>query len=173
MIDLGNRKILDDGTVICEQSAMIEMLYAGSYLSTVLCSDKLDEIEWDVASRLCDSKAPGPIHGSGPSYEGIDWYSHWVTPEPWMSINVREWCIGRCKTEAEESRACFEIDEFEKRGMIPVIRHLIYCADQWRKNGVFWGVGRGSSVSSFVLYLIGINRINPMQYDLDIGEWLK
>lgn len=173
MIDLGNRKILKDGTVICEQSAIVELLYSGHDITNVLCADKLDEVEWNAAARVCDSKNAGPVHASGPAYDNIDWFGYWLTPEPWASINVRDWCISRCKTNEEQSRAVAEIDEFEKRGMVPVICHLIYCADQWRKNGVFWGVGRGSSVSSFVLYLIGINRINPMEYGLDISEWLK
>jgi DNA polymerase III alpha subunit len=57
--------------------------------------------------------------------------------------------------------------------MVSIMRHLIYCVDAWRQNGVVWGVGRGSSVCSFVLHLIGINRINPIEHGLDIGEWLK
>jgi DNA polymerase III alpha subunit len=42
-----------------------------------------------------------------------------------------------------------------------------------RKNNILWGVGRGSSVASFVLYLIGIHRINSLFYNLPIEEFLK
>ena len=42
-----------------------------------------------------------------------------------------------------------------------------------RKNSVLWGLGRGSSVASYVLYLLGVHRINSLYYDLDIKEFLK
>jgi len=48
-----------------------------------------------------------------------------------------------------------------------------YLVDLMRENNIVWGVGRGSSVSSFVLFLIGIHRINSIYYDLDVEEFLK
>jgi DNA polymerase III alpha subunit len=42
-----------------------------------------------------------------------------------------------------------------------------------RKYDIIWGVGRGSSVASYVLYIIGIHRINSIQYDLDYKEFLR
>ena len=57
--------------------------------------------------------------------------------------------------------------------MIPVLRHLAWIVYHLRKMEIVWGVGRGSSVSSLLLYLIGINRIDPMKFGLDISEFLK
>jgi DNA polymerase III alpha subunit len=42
-----------------------------------------------------------------------------------------------------------------------------------RVNNIVWGVGRGSSVASYVLYLIGVHKIDSMYYDLDIEEFLR
>ncbi len=42
-----------------------------------------------------------------------------------------------------------------------------------RDNEVIWGVGRGSSVASYVLYLIGIHKVDSMYYDLPINEFLR
>jgi DNA polymerase III alpha subunit len=42
-----------------------------------------------------------------------------------------------------------------------------------RKNKIVWGVGRGSSVASYVLFLIGIHKVNSLKYNLDIKEFLK
>lgn len=173
MIDLGSRFILDDGTVICRQPALMEMLYSGKDISIAFCDNMADQSEWESAARTCDSQVNGPTHADGPQYLGIDWFKHWMTPEPYASIDLHQWCMERCKSSEEMQRVEVEMAAFEEREMIPVMRHLIYCADEWRKNGIFWGVGRGSSVCSFVLYLIGINRINPLEYDLDLGEWLK
>ena len=45
--------------------------------------------------------------------------------------------------------------------------------DIMRKNNVVWGVGRGLSVASYVLYLIGVHKIDSLYYDLDIEEFLR
>jgi len=50
---------------------------------------------------------------------------------------------------------------------------MIYFVDTLRKHNILWGVGRGSSVSSYILYLIGIHRIDSIKYNLNIGEFLK
>jgi len=59
------------------------------------------------------------------------------------------------------------------RELIDLLRYLKYFVDTMRANNIVWGLGRGSSVASYVLYLIGVHRINSMYYDLDIGEFLK
>jgi DNA polymerase III alpha subunit len=51
--------------------------------------------------------------------------------------------------------------------------YLKYLVDAMRENKIVWGVGRGSSVASYVLYLIGVHRIDSIKYDLDIKEFLK
>lgn len=167
------RQFLDDGTVICSDSALVEILYSGEDINGLFCDSKSSVLEWQYARRICDSTDQGPIFAADAQFNQIDWYEHWFTPEPWKSINLRDWCLNKCKSEIEKNRVEYELSEFEKRNMIPIMRHLIYCVEKWRESNVVWGVGRGSSVSSFVLFLIGINRINPIEFDLNIHEWLK
>jgi DNA polymerase III alpha subunit len=66
-----------------------------------------------------------------------------------------------------------ELDEYEMRGMLPLLQYMIYLVDFMRENDIVWGVGRGSSVASYVLYIIGVHRINSIQYDLDWKEFLR
>jgi len=54
-----------------------------------------------------------------------------------------------------------------------LLRYMIYLVDFMRENNIVWGVGRGSSVASYVLYLIGVHRINSIQYGLDWHEFLR
>jgi DNA polymerase III alpha subunit len=42
-----------------------------------------------------------------------------------------------------------------------------------KENNIVLGVGRGSSVASYVLYLLGVHRVDSLKYDLDIKEFLK
>ena len=66
-----------------------------------------------------------------------------------------------------------ELTMFEERGLFPVIQILIYIVDTMRKHSLVWGVGRGSSVASYVLYILGVHKINSLKYNLDIKEFLK
>ena len=79
----------------------------------------------------------------------------------------------RCSTPDELSRLNQERKEYEARDLEPLLRLMLYLVDDFRNRKIVWGVGRGSSVASFVLYLIGIIKINPMKYGLEIGEFLK
>ena len=66
-----------------------------------------------------------------------------------------------------------ELALYKARNLYPVLQLMIYIVDTMRKNNLVWGVGRGSSVSSYVLFLIGIHKIDSIKYNLDIKEFLK
>ncbi len=94
-------------------------------------------------------------------------------PPEYQYLDVVEYLIGRCTNDIERKRVADELEEFHKRNEINVLKVMIYIVDQFRKNNVVWGVGRGSSVSCFCLYLIGINKINPLKYDISYTEFFK
>jgi len=66
-----------------------------------------------------------------------------------------------------------ELAMYKERGLYPILQLLIYIIDIMRKNNLVWGVGRGSSVSSYLLYLIGVHKVDSYKYRLDIKEFLK
>jgi len=78
-----------------------------------------------------------------------------------------------CNTQEELQRCGQELLLFQERKLFDLLKYLKYLVDVMRHNHVIWGVGRGSSVSSYVLYLLGVHRINSMFYDLDPGEFLR
>lgn len=173
MIDLGNRRILDDGTVILSPEAVVEVMYAGGSLDGVWVEPSEDVTMHNDSNRMLDTDMSQLRSTDGPRYGNTRWFDQWLTPEPHASMDVLEHCLARCSDQAERDRVAMEYAMFDERGMLPVLRHLVFMVDALREGGVTWGVGRGSSVSSLILYLIGINRINPMDYDLDINEFLK
>jgi DNA polymerase III alpha subunit len=99
--------------------------------------------------------------------------SNWNMPKEYYDFDIAKWVLDQCKNEAELQRAGDELIKFQERKMFVLLQYLKYLVDTMRKNNVVWGVGRGSSVASFVLFLIGIHRINSLYYQLDIGEFLK
>ena len=97
----------------------------------------------------------------------------WHMPEEYLSMDIAKWVLDQCKDEIELQRAGEELLLFQDRGMFPLLKYLKYLVDTMRTHNIVWGVGRGSSVASFILFLIGIHRINSLHYDLSIDEFLK
>jgi DNA polymerase III alpha subunit len=87
-------------------------------------------------------------------------------------MDIEQWLVENCPTYNYD-RLLKEITLFQKHDMIPVLRAMKYVVDTLRSNGVVWGVGRGSSVASYVLHLIGVHKIDPIKYDIPIEEFFK
>jgi DNA polymerase III alpha subunit len=97
----------------------------------------------------------------------------WFMLSEYHSMDIAQWVLDQCKTDAELQRAGEELIMFQERNMFSLLKYMKYLVDTMRKNNIVWGVGRGSSVASFVLFLIGIHKINSLFYDLSIDEFLK
>ena len=99
--------------------------------------------------------------------------NNWFMPAEYKEFDIAKYVLDLCKTDEELQRVGEELILYQERDMFPLLRYCKYLVDTMKKNNVLWGVGRGSSVSSYVLYLIGIHRINSIYYDLSIEEFLK
>lgn len=99
--------------------------------------------------------------------------NNWYMPIEYSDMDIAQHLLDLCKTDYELQRVGEELIKFQERDMFPLLRYCKYLVDTMRKNNIVWGVGRGSSVSSYVLYLLGIHRINSIHYDLSIDEFLK
>lgn len=97
----------------------------------------------------------------------------WFLPKEYQDFDIAKFVLDRCTNDAELQRAGEELLMYQERDLFMLLRYLKFLVDTMRKNNIVWGVGRGSSVSSFVLYLIGVHRINSLYYDLQINEFLK
>ena len=98
---------------------------------------------------------------------------HWMMPDEYKNLDIAKYVLDQCTHEEEMQRVGKELLMYQKRDLFPLLQYMKYLVDLMRENKIEWGVGRGSSVSSFVLFLIGIHRINSLHYDLDIEEFLK
>lgn len=99
--------------------------------------------------------------------------NNWYMPENYKNMDIAKFILDKCQTEPELQRAGEELLLFQERNMFELLKYLKYLVDTMRDNNIVWGVGRGSSVSSFVLYLLGVHKINSLYYDLSIDEFLK
>lgn len=103
----------------------------------------------------------------------LDNQSKWFMPLEYYNFDILEFCISKCTTDIQIERVCEEYIEFENRNMLIVLRWLKYFVDTCNEQNVLWGVGRGSSVASYLLYVLGVHRIDSIKYDLDWHEFLR
>jgi DNA polymerase III alpha subunit len=99
--------------------------------------------------------------------------SNWYMPEEYKQLDIAKWLLEQCRTEEELQRVGMELLMYQDRNMLVLLQFMKYLVDTLRKNNVVWGVGRGSSVASYCLFLIGIHRIDSLYFDLSIEEFLK
>lgn len=97
----------------------------------------------------------------------------WFMPQEYTEMDIAKWVLDHCKDQAELQRAGEELLLYQERDMFMLLRYLKYLVDTMKEHNIVWGVGRGSSVASFVLFKIGVHRINSLYWDIPISEFLK
>ena len=131
-------------------------------LDRCLCSDDLSQYLQRLESERLDYPRPP---------QSID-IENWRLPDEYKLMDIERYLIDQCP-ERNIDRLKTELELYRKNQMIPVLRAMKYIVDTLRKNQIVWGVGRGSSVASYALYLIGVHKIDSVKYDLPIGEFFK
>lgn len=99
--------------------------------------------------------------------------SVWLMPDSYKKMDIAKHVLDKCQNDAELQRVGEELLLYQERNLFDLLRYLKYLVDTMRKNNIVWGVGRGSSVASFVLFLLEVHRINSLYYDLSITEFIK
>lgn len=108
----------------------------------------------------------------------------WVIPKLYSDIDLERYIFDKhtqvladnmCSAPEQELRTirlCEEFVEFEDRNFLDLLRTMIYMVDQLTLHQIIWGVGRGSSVSSYLLYVIGVHDVDSFEFDLDIQDFM-
>jgi DNA polymerase III alpha subunit len=99
--------------------------------------------------------------------------TNWFIPQEYKTMDILDWLYQQCPTPEIRERVVEELRLFAKHDMIPMLKTMKYVVDTLRANNIVWGVGRGSSVASYVLHLIGVHKIDSIKYKLPIEEFFK
>jgi DNA polymerase III alpha subunit len=156
---------------------LVDMIYSGHIdkCHVVLCdpNDDIDKFNQNAKEfGLPELQKYIPLDVDQKTFDGVC-QSEWFMPDEYKNMDISQYLQDKCKTQEELVRYFEEYAEFNKRGMLPLLRYMVYLVDFMRENNIVWGVGRGSSVSSYVLYIIGVHRVNSIQFDLDWREFLR
>jgi DNA polymerase III alpha subunit len=166
------------GQVSISEQEAFEALYSGKVKTLDSVRVNGDITQYNQARLLNADRIPElkvPEDLSDISIEFFDESNQcdWFMPEDANKFPIVEWLYEQCTNETERTRVDKELELFIQHGMFDLLFYLKYLVDTMRENKIVWGVGRGSSVASYVLYLIGVHRINSIKYNLDINEFLK
>ena len=126
----------------------------------------------DETVQLSDTLPETDVSLSVDEYDMMN-QRNWLMPEEYRQMDIAQYVIDLCKTTPQIQRAGEELLLFQERNLFNLLKYLKYLVDTMRANNIVWGVGRGSSVASYVLYLLGVHRIDSMYYDLDPREFLR
>jgi DNA polymerase III alpha subunit len=157
---------------------LVDMIYSGHVdkCHVVLCDPSDDIDKFNAAMReqyLPELTKYIPLDVDQKTFDGA-LQSEWFMPDEYKTLNIYDYVMNKAGDDlAELERVEEELAQFKVRGMTNLLRYMIYLVDFMRENNIVWGVGRGSSVASYVLYLIGVHRINSIQFDLDWREFLR
>lgn len=114
-----------------------------------------------------------PIDYAGVEDFDLQHQSKWFMPEEYKNMDIANWILSRCTNEEQLQRVGQELLMYQDRNLFNLLKFMKYLVDTMRQHNIVWGVGRGSSVASYVLYLIGVHKIDSIYYQLDIKEFLK
>ena len=154
----------------CDEETGINLLYKGKSLKHVEFKESADVKLYNEKCSEFDIESLQIL-----SENDFDRINTYLIPEHYKSLDVEEY-VRKLVSEGDSDqigRVEMELTEFKTRNLFPVLKVLIYIIDTMRKNNLVWGIGRGSSVASYVLYLIGIHKVDSLKYNLDIKEFLK
>ena len=98
--------------------------------------------------------------------------SEWFMPKEAANFDIESHIISITPVGCEQ-RVKEELAAFKQHGYLNLLNFLHYLVQTMRSSNMLWGVGRGSSVASYVLYLLGVHRIDSIQYGLDWREFLR
>jgi len=147
-------------------------LYAPMFTGMIV--DETVDIE---TARLFLTDVPWMFHHTVTDLTIKEWdnakQGAWLMPQEYQSLDIAAHVLSLCETEQQLQRVGKELLMYQERNMFDLLRYLKFLVDTLKSKNIIWGVGRGSSVASYVLYLLEVHRIDSMYYDLDPGEFLR
>ena len=164
------------GQTYTTSNELCDLLYKNPTLDISLFQVE-DSLEYNrsVADLHAELDLLDSYHSISQTVEEFDrvLQRNWRMPQEYKELDIAAYVLGLCKEEHELQRVGEELILYQERDLFDLLRYLKYLIDTLRKNNIVWGVGRGSSVASYVLFLIGVHKIDSLYYNLNIDEFLK
>ena len=165
------------GRIIVDPEKIFSILYHGAKPKELIC-ETTEEIQQYNALCALWGKPDEIIHSNSLEYVDPDEdrkkrISDWKIPDEYSNLDVKTYLISKCKTAEQIKRVEMEMELYQEKNLIQLLRLMIALVAHFREKNIVWGIGRGSSVSSYCLFLIGVHKIDSIKYGLDVKEFLR
>jgi len=166
-----------NGELIFSESDLCDLVMQGHNITEMKRVIIDQTVDLETAAMILE-KVPDFVRYNELSETGLAEFDHrcqetWFMPNEYKNLDIAEYVLSLCRSDAELQRCGQELMLYQERDLFNLLRYLKYLVDLMNQNNLIWGVGRGSSVASYVLYKLGVHRIDSMYYDLDPGEFLR
>lgn len=141
-------------------------------LKNVLVANPIHFFDFLELENKPEIKVYSELNQSIKNFDEVN-QSNWLMPKEYLELDIAKYILDLCKTDEELQRVGEELLLYQERDMFNLLRYLKYLVDTMRKHNIVWGVGRGSSTASYILFLLGVHKINSLYYSLDIREFFK
>lgn len=166
------------GQLVFSEDDVINLYLQGHDIATLNHLLVDSTIDLETAAHILDNVPAFIKYDELAQQQSVEEWDHrcqanWYMPQEYKDLDIAEYVLNLCATDAELQRCGHELMLFQERGLFDLLRYLKYLVDTMRNNNLIWGVGRGSSVASYVLYKLGVHRIDSLYYELDPAEFLR
>ena len=152
-----------------KEADLVELLYQGKSGPLTVANDMLQSY-----NAGCQALGQEPVFMVKEIPESVeDAVTQWNIPDSIANLDLDVYFAEKVNSVEEAIRVAEELALYRERKMEPMLRFMIHLVNVMQENKIVWGVGRGSSVSSFLLYLVGLHSINSVKYNLDIKEFIR
>lgn len=163
------------GELIFTESDVCDLLMQGiesERFTGMIVDQSVDLNKWPDFVEPLDLRQQRFHSCSVPEFHAVQ-QSNWHMPKEYKNMDIAAHVLNLCATQDELQRCGTELLMYQERDLFDLLRYLKYLVDVMQQNHIIWGVGRGSSVASYVLYKLGVHRIDSLYYNLDIAEFLR
>lgn len=159
---------------ILNEQDLFDALYKGQTLSSEMFVEPNEDVK--NLEKVLELKFWNPLDDYDIELEEYDstLQTDWFMPDEYKTLDIEAWIWQQTPPwDPQHTRVQEELEAYKARNMLDLLRWLKFFVDTCSKEGVVWGIGRGSSVASYVLYLIGVHSIDSIKYNLDWQEFLR
>ena len=178
-IQLSGRKLRFDGVSEVEPSELTRFLLLGVPPTKLRVTEETEEVR-TLNEQVDDADRVLVVND-----QDIEVDLTWQLPREYAELDVQMHILNLFFSEDKQlelrysfeefdqaiDRIAAELKEVEERGLEDFFRTVIYILDQLRAHNVVWGVGRGSSCASYLLFLLGLHVVDCVTMNVPLDEF--
>lgn len=145
--------------------------------------EKIEVTHSDKEIEMFNALSDNPIGFEKFKNEPLD--MRWNIPQFYLDLDLRDAVISSLNDYALRNPAFENLDvyqlylnrineelmEINLRGMGYLFKTLIYVIVTFKESNTVWGVGRGSSCASLVLFILGLHKVDPIRFNIPMSEF--